>query len=522
MGGYSVPKALFEGTKNSRYASGSFDLLPGSNQWIANHGVSGYIIEYIEPGAPSMGFPELIVGRKAHPFKPVRKISAAGVQWLDEKRVICSGRKSYRSGPEKKWVSVVNLHTGQEELISVGLPEWDENSKELFHLHQAFGGGFMRIPEEWANEHVGGRTIGMAAGGYDVLGSPLGPAAAAFRIGDELPVTLLDFPMSNPSIRDPEYKHPSSKSQLSMWKSAEGDIGYWQGDTVSNGAAWVKHEKFKGVIWGCLFARGYIDYRAQGDYGSGKLFLVADPAVFYNPETGGGNRGDHKSETQFADGPKGKYGRVLYTYDPDQLAEVVSGRRQPWECEAVRSEFDFTGITISEQARGPSQISGLHWDDDRKLLWVTISKAIDNKWSILAAYELKTEDLDDMDSNTDSSTDPQAMNLIGYPADATVNAAVNGTRVDVTWEEIDEAAFYRLEIHDMDGSHLHSMHTTQNSYVIPAGYLKEHTAYQYRITASREFSDQGIDNSAKSMMKVFETASNQEMNFHSIILTDAD
>jgi hypothetical protein len=116
--------------------------------------------------------------------------------------------------------------------------------------------------------------------------------------------------------------------------------------------------------------------------------------------------------------------------------------------------------------------------------------------------------VENLDGNTHSVTDTLDVNPIGYPDDTTVNAVVDGTRVDVTWEGIDEAAFYRVEINDMDGNRLHNLSTTQNAYTIPAGYLKENS-YQYRITTWREFFDQGINNSSQSVMKTFEIGSTE-------------
>jgi hypothetical protein len=126
----------------------------------------------------------------------------------------------------------------------------------------------------------------------------------------------------------------------------------------------------------------------------------------------------------------------------------------------------------------------------------------------------------DLDGNIHSVTDTLDVNSIGFPAEATVNSTVNGTRVDVAWEEIDDAAYYRLEIYDMDGNRLHTINTIQNAYVIPDGYLKENTVYQYRVTTWREFFDQGIDNSSRSVAKPFETGSNQDASTPEILTGD--
>lgn len=130
--------------------------------------------------------------------------------------------------------------------------------------------------------------------------------------------------------------------------------------------------------------------------------------------------------------------------------------------------------------------------------------------------------VEDRDENTHSITETLDVNPIGYPADATVSAAVKGTQVDVTWEAVADAVFYRVEIRDMEGNRLHTLGSRQNAYVIPAGYLKENTSYQYRITTCREFFDQGVDNSSRSVMKTFETGLNQATSTQEIILTIED
>jgi hypothetical protein len=146
--------------------------------------------------------------------------------------------------------------------------------------------------------------------------------------------------------------------------------------------------------------------------------------------------------------------------------------------------------------------------------------AEDFGWPIAAGeYTITVEDLD---GNTHSVTDILDVNRIGYPEDSSVSATVNGTQVDVTWEAIEGAAYYRLELHDMEGNRINNLSTIENYYSIPAGYLKENTPYQYRITTWRELFDQGIDNSSRSVMKVFDTAANQEMDMQGIILAAAD
>lgn len=426
VGGFKVPSAELNGT-NTRYTSGAFDKRPGTTTWIASHStVSGLIVEYVEPGSPSISFPYLTIGRNGNPFVGVDSIGPAGVQWIDGDNVIASGRKSYRSGGTYNWVSLFNLATGVETLQTVGdvddSANWAEGSSDnyLFHLHNALGSGFTRIPQEWANLYTGGRTIGMAAGGYDVLGSPLGPAIGAYAVGDVLPQTLVDYPMGNTSsdgnthyeIRDTNYLFPQyggdGGTPLPIWSEAPntgvvstspdligptGNVGYFVADEVSHGAGWIDDDTYSGIVFGVLSPTGYIDYNAQGDAGSGSMFSVTDTSYFYSDQ-GDDNRGDHQSETEYASGEDSTYIQRLYVYDPECLAQVSVGTIDEWECTPTIitpdfSELPFTVATAVVDAKNPTKIAGVTWDSDRDLLWLTLTQMHDdNKYAVLVAYSL--------------------------------------------------------------------------------------------------------------------------------------
>ncbi|HBQ12965.1 MAG TPA: hypothetical protein DEF51_18125 [Myxococcales bacterium] len=396
VGGFRVPAAVIDGD-NTRYLSGSFDRLNG--KWIANHGVSGRIIEYTEPAAmgsgPSDTWPELVPGRDGLPFTTVDRVSASAVLWLDEDRVLCSGRKSYRSGFEPRWAAIFDLATGEETLLHLEDPSLDERGN--FHVQQAFAGGFARIPRAFADRHTGGRTIGIGRGGYDVLGSPLGPALGAFDLEDErVEVVLLDHPNANPARRDPDYQYPVDEAgetihQLPIWRDPDEVDGFWQAGDVGS-AAWIDHEALTGVMFPVSQGRGALDYRAQGDGGSGAYFTVLDPETFYSPASSGGNRAGHEDEPWNRAMPPARYHRGLYVYDPDELAEVAAGAREPWECTAHRFDFPLDA-DISWQPEGGrsfSQVRGLYWDDERQLVWAAITHVWDDhRFAVLAAYRLE-------------------------------------------------------------------------------------------------------------------------------------
>lgn len=383
VGGFRVPAGVIDGV-NTSYLSGAFDRMNG--KWIANHsGVNDRIIEYIEPGDMGTGdpfqWPLLTLGRNGQPFLSVDKIGPAGVFWLGADRVLCSGRKGYRSGFEPNWMCEFNLSDGTESLIPLANPAFDEN--ENFHLHQSFGGGFCRIPQSYADVHTDGRVIGLGRGGYDVSGSPLGPALAAWRQTDQYPSeVLIDYPFSRTGAiaRDTDYVVPPNGEVTDWLHSPVDGVGKWQSGNSST-PAWVDHPQFRGILFCTVQVRGTIDYRAQGDGGSGIMFAVTDPTVFYSANSSGANRGGHEEEVENQTLPPAHYARVLYVYDPENL-----------NAEPARYEFPLEGISLSDHYKQPSVVKGLFWDNERQLLWACISNVhTDQKYAILAAFELGIE-----------------------------------------------------------------------------------------------------------------------------------
>lgn len=387
VGGFRVPPAEINGF-NTRYISGAFDYNNG--KWIANHGLSQYVVEYTEPGPMGSGteyenWPLLNVGRWTQPFQTVENIGPDGVLWLDQDNLLCSGRKGYRSGFERNWMSQINIATGTETLIPLydpALGSGEPQDTGNFHVMQAFGSGFCRIPSQYTSLSEG-RTIGIGRGGYDVLGSPLGPALAAYGIGDtKVESVLIDNPLDTPARRDPNYNFPvigpnSYPAQLGMWKDPDAGGGYWiAGDSSTPG--FIDHPEFRGILFIARTVRGTIDYRAQGDTGSGGFFGVVDPVLFYS-QNSSGNRGFHRDEPWNQTLPPARYVHVLYVYDPDDLT-----------AEPVRFDFPLNEFNLAaEESYSPSFLNGITWDSERQILWACIINLWNNqRFPILTAYQL--------------------------------------------------------------------------------------------------------------------------------------
>ena len=110
--------------------------------------------------------------------------------------------------------------------------------------------------------------------------------------------------------------------------------------------------------------------------------------------------------------------------------------------------------------------------------------------------------VEDLSGNSYSVDETLTSNPIGYPDSSTLtpvhNTLVNSTGLNFDWEDVSGAAFYRLEIYDTDGNRLYAFPTTQSTYQLAQGFLKEKTLYRYRVKTRREFFDQNVDNGSSS------------------------
>lgn len=390
MGGFTIPRIKHGGM---RYSSLYIDNLPGTNKWVLGH-PDGFVVVLDEPGAlgkgsPS-GWPLMKETTRVKVLHNVRKLGPTGVFFRDKNTVIVSGRKSYRSGFEAEWLAEVNLNTHEETRYQVVSTTNLENDN--FHLMQSLGGGFMRITDDkWSAQNLNGAEFLLGRGGYDVLGSPLGPSLGLWNGTNDAPIFLLNFPKEYPARRDPYYTYPNidpntyNKAKLRMWKMPDNEGGYWQAGDVG-GIAFVNHPSVKGVVATHNFGRGVHDYRAQDDTGSGKYFLVADPIAFYSEEgIEKGDRAAHSKEKGNQAYPKGLFARGAQVYEPEHLSEALTGRVLPHDAKSKRFDWPRDGIDWSDDAYSHTQLGSILWDNERQLLWLVFGSL---KQTYVAAYSI--------------------------------------------------------------------------------------------------------------------------------------
>jgi hypothetical protein len=107
-----------------------------------------------------------------------------------------------------------------------------------------------------------------------------------------------------------------------------------------------------------------------------------------------------------------------------------------------------------------------------------------------------------------SITENLDVSPIGFPDRSSLNVTVvNETGAEFTWDAVENAAFYRVEIYDRYRNRIYRLATTKNHYSLAPGFLKKGETYSFRITTRREFFDQNVDNGSSSPWSMYDTVS---------------
>jgi Carboxypeptidase regulatory-like domain len=101
----------------------------------------------------------------------------------------------------------------------------------------------------------------------------------------------------------------------------------------------------------------------------------------------------------------------------------------------------------------------------------------------------------DRDGNTATVSDDLVYNPIAYPAASSLAATVGPDTIQVSWDAVEEAAFYRLEIYNEAYERIYRLNLDaaevepgdDASLAVPRGLLEEGKLYRYRIKTHREF-----------------------------------
>ena len=345
IGGYRLPECWYGG-KSIAFTNGGItgrhDADGRLRLWVAHHAQETHVVELIAPTSrstdmgPNTG-PNWTYDPVArwpiasqvriipNAYQELRALDGAvqihGLHWSEQlKRLLVSGRSWYNTTFNKeKWLVQVDVGPTPviEPAINPGVPQ------------QPFGGGFVDIPQAFADAYCGGNTIGLSKGGYESgQASATSPTLAAW--GNATTKVLQhsgwNVPTEQRELRDSNYDATKAGGWQPM---AKDGVGWWGVDRVMD-SAWIDTDDVSALVFIVQQPTGKMDYALQG-------------AVFSNT-------------WQFR----------LYIYDPKQLAEVAEGKREPWN---VRGKW----YPLPKLGRGFSRPYGMWWDTERKILSVLMA-----------------------------------------------------------------------------------------------------------------------------------------------------
>ena len=205
-----------------------------------------------------------------------------GVHW-DGSKLLCSGLSWYNTTDSlPDFIVPVDVDVDPpvlEASIAPGVTQ------------QVFGGGFVSIPQYFADQYCGGNTIGLSRGGYQSgQGAATSPTLAAY--GDA-PLMILQHSVWNAPKEERERRDSNYENGGIGWQpNPDGDVGYWGVDRVYSNA-WIKTDTVDALVFIVLQPVGLMDYATQGEVFTGN--------------------------TQMR----------MYVYEAAQLAEVAMGTRLP-------------------------------------------------------------------------------------------------------------------------------------------------------------------------------------------------
>ena len=184
----------------------------------------------------------------------------------------------------------------------------------------------------------------------------------------------------------------------------------------------------------------------------------------------------------------------VFTWNGDSIdpyiyfwVKVHDAQGVPGNIKSVKVQFPGNGQILEldhNTSRDPSPTSGYY--ENEALVDPT---GMDGQYIFI---------VEDWDGNVYETTEELTVDLISYPDPDNFAAIVTGTALDVDWDDVTGAAFYRLEIYDEDFNRIHVFATTDSQYSVPEGVFKANASYRYRITTRREFFDQNVDNGSSS------------------------
>lgn len=291
--------------------------------------------------------------------------------------------------------SILNDETG----VATGVGAWGlENRGEKFSR-----GGTLRIPQWFADNYTGGKSLGVGFGGYFsiIASGSFGPSLAAVDDPD-LAVNpdrsalantpMIGYPSNAPTRgeRNPNYY---STYDGGAWNPSNG-TGYWTwSDLIHGSASWIDTPELGGVLYLAKLGTGNVFYQGSTTNASGAVY-------------------------------------EWMVYDPKDLADVASGAKQQWEIQPKFRWNDSNLFPVNDgygfSGYGSNNIGGITYDATTGRLYVLATgvKRVDWEWyPRMYVYQVGSGGLTSLNAplsageTTTESSDKQSL----QPASGTAN-----------------------------------------------------------------------------------------------------
>jgi hypothetical protein len=279
---------------------------------------------------------KVIAMENGHPDAKCEFFVGRGVCRPNGKQLLFSSYSSYAAGSRTAggpWLSWVDETNGPTGVLAV---------PQIVDRRQVFGGGFVTVPQWFADKYLNGRNFGVGHGGYfSGQGSSLGPTlfvAERPADGDAIlknATVLLEFASLDGDPTKMERRPGDYSNGLWAPDPDEDGLGYSCG-TVTAGPVWIDTPTMSGLCYWAVQGTGKLDYSLQR-MGASKYLRTR-----------------------------------MYCYSPETLSKVATGQIPPMSARATITEwinpFDKTENTVHYPC-------GAYWDVTDKCLYIAYYNA---------------------------------------------------------------------------------------------------------------------------------------------------
>jgi len=221
---------------------------------------------------------------------------------------------------------------------------------------QVFGGGFVKIPDWFADQYLDGKTFGIGKGGYKSgQGSCPGPSLAVLSDPNDQEVqsVVLLRKKWNGTEQEREYRIPDYGTPLYGPPVDSNGNGYWSVATACQ-PAWIDTPTHSGLFYWQMRGIGDLDYSCQ------------------------------------CPGFSNRRGMAVYVYNPADLAAVAKGHASPVTTRAEIMESWKSAWGFSEHPA--TWVIGSTWDG--QYLYLVYKQASDGRYDrmpCVAIYRIASE-----------------------------------------------------------------------------------------------------------------------------------